>query len=364
MTRKLRTGFTTGTAAAAAAKGALMSLFNETPPNSVSVLLLTGDTIRIPIHACRIEDSRTASCSVIKDAGDDPDITHGAEIGARVTLLESDGRDQIRIVGGEGVGKITKPGLEVPPGNPAINPGPQTMIAQSIKAVLKNLNRHDAVCIEIFVPDGRRLAQKTLNARLGIIGGISILGTTGIVKPLSHDAYIATIRSGLSVARAQGHDRIVLTTGRRSERFAQAAWPDLPEECFVQIGDFFKESLEMAAKENFSRICIAVFFGKAIKMAQGIPHTHAGKSTLTLRQLGVWTRRITQNAMLAKRIDEANTAREAFYLLIDRCPEVIADVGKRVADAAHTFINTTARVRSVIFDYDGSIVFDSDRKTV
>ncbi len=361
MTRKLRTGFTTGTAAAAAAKGALLSLLNGHPPDEVTVLLLTGDTIRISMHACRVEDTRTASCSVIKDAGDDPDITHGAEIGARVTLLTRGTADQIRIVGGEGVGRITKPGLEVPPGQPAINPGPQKMIAQSVKAVLESMNRHDPVRIEIYVPEGRRLSQNTLNARLGIVGGISILGTTGIVKPLSHDAYIATIRSALSVARAQGHNRIVLTTGRRSERFAQTTWADVPDECFIQIGDFFKQSLEMASLKGFDRIWIAVFFGKAIKMAQGIPHTHAGKSALILRQLGDWTRQVTGDSMLADGIDGANTAREAFYLLIDRHPEVIAHVGKRIVASAQAFIDTTAGVRSVIFGFDGSIVFDSDR---
>jgi len=361
MTRKLKTGFTTGTAAAAAAKGALLSLVFGQPPNEVSVLLLTGDTVRIPIHDCRIEDARTASCSVIKDAGDDPDITHGAEIGARITLLEGAGPDRIRIVGGEGVGRVTKPGLEVPPGNPAINPGPRKMITRAVDTVLRHLERSAAVRVEIFVPDGRKLSERTLNARLGIVNGISILGTTGLVKPLSHDAYVATIRSALSVARAQGHDRIVLSTGRRSERFAQAEFSDLPEECFVQIGDFFKQSLEMASLKGFKWLCIAVFFGKALKMAQAIPHTHAGKSALTLRELGDWARRITKDAVLGNRIEDSNTAREAFYLLIDRHPEVIADVGKRIVSAAYEFIQTRTRVQSVVFDYDGAVVFDSEQ---
>jgi cobalt-precorrin-5B (C1)-methyltransferase len=181
------------------------------------------------------------------------------------------------------------------------------------------------------------------------------------VKPLSHDAYIATIRSAMSVARAQGHDRIVLTTGRRSERFAQTVFSDFPDECFVQIGDFFKQSLETAASKGFKRISIAVFFGKALKMAQAFPHTHAGKSTLTLRRLGNWTRQITNDAALGKRIDNANTAREAFFILIDRHPEVIAYTGKRIVAAASEFIGTISRVQSVIFDYDGKVAFDSER---
>jgi len=359
MVRKLRTGFTTGTAAAAAAKGALLSLFKGHGPDEVSVVLLTGDTITIPIHSCRIDDARNASCTVIKDAGDDPDITNGAEIGANVSLLDKRETDPVHIFGGEGVGQITKPGLEVSPGEPAINPGPRKMITRSIKSVLKDLNKNTAVSVEIFVPEGRKLSEKTLNARLGIIGGISILGTTGLVKPLSHEAYIATVQSAISVARAQGIERIVLTTGRRSERFSQALWPHLPIESFVQIGDFFKRSLEIASSKRFESICIAVFFGKAIKMAQGVPHTHAASATLTLRQLGGWTKKITEDSLFAENICDANTAREAFYLLIDRHQEVIAHVGLRIVRAARSFINTGARIQAVIFDYNGGVVFDS-----
>ena len=359
MARKLRTGFTTGTAAAAAAKGALLCLLEGCCPDDVPVVLLNGDTIIIPVHSSRIDDARNATCTVIKDAGDDPDITHGAEIGASVTLLDRMETDPVHILGGEGVGQITKPGLEVPPGEPAINPGPRKMITRSVKSVLKDLNKNTAVRVEIFVPEGRKLSEKTLNARLGIIGGISILGTTGLVTPLSHDAYIATVQSAMSVARAQGIESIVLTTGRRSERFSQVLWPHLPIESFVQIGDFFKRSLEIASSKGFESIRIAVFFGKAIKMAQGVPHTHAASSTLTLRQLGEWTKKITDDSLFAENICGANTAREAFYLLIDRYPGVIAHVGQRIVWAVRSFINTDARIQAVIFDYNGGVVFDS-----
>jgi cobalt-precorrin-5B (C1)-methyltransferase len=356
---KLRTGFTTGTAAAAAAKGALLSLFKGRRPGKVPVLLLTGDSMVIPIHSGRIHDAREASCTVIKDAGDDPDITHGAEIGARVTLLEKNESDPVGIFGGEGVGQITKPGLEMPPGEPAINPGPRKMITESVKSVLKDLDKDNAVRVEIFVPEGRRLSEKTLNTRLGIIGGISILGTTGLVKPLSHEAYIATVQSAMSVARAQGVEKIVLTTGRRSERFSQALWPGLPIESFVQIGDFFKQSLEIASAKGFESIRIAVFFGKAIKMAQGVAHTHAGSSTLTLKQLAEWTKKITDDSLFAETISDANTAREAFFLLVDRYPGVIAHVGQRIVRAARSFISTGAGIRAVIYDYNGRVSYDS-----
>ncbi len=145
------------------------------------------------------------------------------------------------------------------------------------------------------MPKGRLLAEKTLNARLGILGGISILGTTGIVRPMSHEAYEATIVSSLSVARAGGCGRVVLTTGRRSERFAQSAMPDLPEIAFIQIGDFFKISLEAAAQKGIAGITLAVLFGKAVKMAQGFAHTHAAKSDLSLAVLSEWAMEVTSD---------------------------------------------------------------------
>jgi cobalt-precorrin-5B (C1)-methyltransferase len=356
------TGFTTGTAAAAAAKGAMLNLLEGRPPSDVRICLLNGDKIRIPIHSSRIENSRTAICTVIKDAGDDPDVTHGAEIGARVTVMSHRQGDGIEIDAGLGVGTVTKPGLEVSPGEPAINPGPRKMIIASVRRVLKGAHQKMPVKVEIFAPEGEALAKKTLNARLGIIGGLSILGTTGVVKPLSHDTYIATIAAALSVARAAGLDRIVLTTGRRSERFAQAAWVELPGEAFVQIGDFFKRSMEMASARGFGAITLSVFFGKAIKMAQGIDHTHARKSRLTLDRLGAWIIEVTGDAVFAKTVQNANTARQALALLIPKYPQVIAYVGRRIVHAASGFLQTDVHVRSVIFDYQGAVLFDSDGK--
>jgi len=365
MKKKLRTGFTTGTAAAAATKAALRLIVQGRPPGEVRIRLLTGDDIIIPVHMCRLEEEGRAVCSVIKDAGDDPDVTHKAEIGARVTVVRTapgPGRDanlQITISGGEGVGRVTKPGLDVEPGQPAINPGPRQMITGAIKDVLKESGKYGSVDAEIFVPEGKKLAEKTLNARLGILGGISILGTTGIVRPMSHDAFIATIESGLSVARATGCDRVVLTTGRRSERFAQTHWPQLPQESFIQIGDFFKASLVSASKRGFDHITLAVFFGKALKMAQGVPHTHAAKSGMTMHQLAEWTHEITHDQKLSAAVLAANTARQAFDLIRNRHPEIIFYVGRRLIQAAQIFTGEDLQIRSVIFDYIGNIFFDS-----
>jgi cobalt-precorrin-5B (C1)-methyltransferase len=366
MKKKLRTGFTTGTAAAAATKGALQLILDGKKSSRVRIRLLTGDDIYIPIHHCRLKKQDSAICTVIKDAGDDPDVTHKAEIGARVSIQvagdNQPGSKPLEIVinGGEGVGRVTKPGLEVSPGHPAINPGPVKMIIQAIHDVLKNHSPNRTVQTEIFVPQGEKIAEKTLNARLGILGGISILGTTGIVRPMSHDAFIATITSALSVARASGAEKVVLTTGRRSERFAQHLWPRLAEEAFVQIGDFFKMSLEVASRQGFDKVTLAVFFGKALKMAQGVPHTHAAKASLTLDKLATWAQEITGNRELAQHILAANTARHAFDIIRQDYPGVTNHVGKQIVNSAQRFAGQDIRIQSIIFDYTGNVVFDSD----
>jgi len=361
--KELRWGFTTGTAAAAATKAALILLHTGGRPAQVSVTLLTGDEIAIAVHTCEKRDVRTAVCTVIKDAGDDPDITHGAEIGAKVTLPSGDESDEVRIIGGTGIGQVTKPGLEIEPGQAAINPGPQRMIRQSVEQVL-GPERAQGVTVEIFAPKGIELAHHTLNERLGIVGGISILGTTGIVKPLSHEAYIATIRSAMSVARAAGLSQIVLATGRRSERFAQQLWPQLPVESFVQIGDYFEKTMNMAAEYGFESVMLSVFFGKAVKMAQGTGHTHARSAQLTLAQLARWTQQITGNQNLARQVAAANTARHAFELIKGNCTSVIDKVGHEMLRSAKAFGKEQVQVQGVIFDFDGDVAFRSSELIV
>ena len=362
--QKLKSGFTTGTAAAAAAKGALTRLLENRSPAHVAVQLLNGQTIQVALNTCVLLSDRTAECTVIKDGGDDPDVTNGAVIGARVTLPGDAPRrtpaDAVVIKGGRGVGRVTKPGLEVPPGEPAINPGPRRMITQSARDVLKNHPIAGTVTVEVFVPDGEELARKTLNARLGILGGISILGTTGVVTPMSHEAYTATIEAALSVARACGQERAVLTTGRRSERYAQYLWPSLPEEAFIQIGDYFQFSLFTAAGMGFKALSIVVFFGKAVKMAQGMPHTHAAQARLSLSRLSQWVRESCGRTELAQAVECANTARQAFDMIRSSCPAVIEKVGREIIASARSFAAAPIRLRNVILDYEGGVAYDSD----
>lgn len=354
---KLRPGFTTGAAAAAAAKGALIALLTGQPPESVDIRLLTDEWLNIPLFRCAVEADQ-AEASVIKDGGDDPDVTHKAEIGARVQVFPPDAGPRIRFLAGEGVGTVTKPGLEVLPGEPAINAGPRKMIAEAVAQALGN--QKQSVAVTVFVPQGEALAQKTLNARLGILGGISILGTTGRVRPLSHAAYIATIRSGISVARAQGFDTVVMSTGRRSERYGQALFDGLPEEAFIQIGDFFRDSLQLAADAGMSEAVLTVFFGKAVKMAQGIRHTHARSAPLTLSKLAEWTLASTHDPELAAAVGRANTARHAFDLIMPDHPEVAAAVGRRMTAAARRLAGDRLAVGGVLFDYDGRVAFRED----
>lgn len=361
--RRLRSGFTTGTAAAAATKAALLAILRAATPHSVRIDFLTEGSVVIPVLRVERLSATTALATVIKDAGDDPDVTHRAEIGARVTLAPLTGSPAeapvVTIRGGKGVGRVTKPGLEMPPGEPAINAGPRRMIRQAVQQVLGKTPDPVAVDVEVFVPHGEELARRTLNARLGIVGGISILGTTGIVRPMSHEAYTATIRSALSVARASGREVVALTTGRRSERYLQMRFPDWADEQFVQIGDYFQFAMATAAEAGFRRIVLAVFFGKAVKMAMGVPHTHAARSELLLDRLADWTAALTRNQELAEAVRGANTARQAFDLLGHDQHRVLARVGQGIVGHASAFAGGKPALRGIIFDYQGHIVFDS-----
>jgi len=359
--KKLKPGFTTGAAAAAAAKAALMALLTCQPPKQVEIRFLTGETKIIPVHDLDTHSNSSASAVVIKDAGDDPDITHKAKIGAKVTLKPAS--PEVIITGGRGVGTVTKPGLEVQVGEPAINSGPRQMIEESVFQAYNQLClpfRHQ-VFVEVFVPKGEELAKKTLNRRLGILGGISILGTTGIVRPLSHDAYIATIKSGIAVARANGSQTLVFTTGRRSERYAQGFFKEFRPEAFIQTGDFFKAGLDaVKTHPGIREVIYTVFFGKAVKMALGYEHTHAAKSELTLKTLARWAGKITGDQALTRQIQECNTARHAFSYIYPGVPALLDLVGNKARGHAMGFAGDEVNIRVIILDFEGNIAFDSD----
>ena len=276
--RPLRSGYTTGACAAAAAQAAMIALLRQEAIKQVQVALPAGK-VSFKVKRCLFDRTR-ASCSVIKDAGDDPDITNGAEIWANVRWKGEPGLD---ISGGEGVGTVTKPGLEIPAGVAAINPVPRRMIERSVREAMPDSDGRGFEVI-ISVAEGEKLARRTLNPRLGIVKGISILGTTGIVIPYSVNAYKACLSQALDVAVACGCRQIVLTTGRRSEKFAQRELA-LAEECFVQAGDFIGYSLEQCARRSFAKVTIWGMMGKLSKLAAGHMYTNVSDSKVDINFL-------------------------------------------------------------------------------
>jgi cobalt-precorrin-5B (C1)-methyltransferase len=356
---KLREGFSTGTAAAAAAQGALRELLGLHCPEAVAVRLPRGGSLTIPL----LNHGRHGSWGeavVVKDAGDDPDATHGAKIGARVRLSAAGSRKALVLRGGEGVGRVTKPGLAVAVGEPAINPVPRRMLHQGLASVWQEFGapRPMQLTVEIFVLRGEEIARHTLNPRLGILGGISILGTTGLVKPFSHEAYRATIAAGLKVARAMGLTSAVLTTGGKSEAHLREQLPRLPEEAFVQMGDYLHFALRAAVNLGFTDLTVGAFFGKAVKIAQGFGHTHASRGLASLRELGRWTMEKSGDFLLAQAVARANTAREALELLPAAHSQwVVAEVGRRMLAALREHARTGPELAAVILDFNGLPLF-------
>ena len=259
----LHSGLTTGTCATAAALAAAIRLLKEEKPVEVGVLLPGGETIQVPVG---YGDGYAYS---IKEAGDDPDVTNGLEIRASVIPSET-----FEILGGEGVGTFTLPGFDCPPGSPAINKAPREMIRQNLEPFNTPLQ------VTISVPEGSDIARRTFNPRLGIEGGISIIGVSGIVKPFSEEAFIDSIRKCMTVAQASGSERVVINSGGKSERFVRALCPALPRQAFVEYGNYIGETLKMASELQFREVTLGVMLGKAVKLAAGHLDTHSRKAAM------------------------------------------------------------------------------------
>jgi len=355
--KELRQGFSTGTAAAAAAQGALRELLARPCPETVEVELPGGGSLIIPLHYHR-RNGEGGLAAVIKDAGDDPDVTNGAEIGARVRLLDDlDSKEGLVFKAGPGVGRVTKPGLVLAVGETAVNPVPRRMIRRSLTKVWQEVfpGQPMRLEVEVFVPRGEELARHTLNPRLGIVGGLSILGTTGLVKPFSHAAYRATIVASLRVAKALGIRNIVFSTGGKSESYLQELLPELPAEAFVQMGDYVRFALKTGANLQFAEITVGAFFGKALKIAQGWGHTHASRGLADLKKLGRLTGEITGDSGLAQEVARANTARQALEILLAaQARPVVAAVGERMLTALRDYAGPGPDLAAVILDFAGT----------
>ncbi len=358
--RSLRRGFSTGTAAAGAVAAALLALADGPAPRVLDVPLPGGGCLPVPVQSQQ-RTATGAEATVIKDAGDDPDVTHGAQIGVRLQVLNGNcPPGEILFRRGAGVGLVTKPGLPLPPGEPAINPVPRKIIRQVVNDWWPRLfpARPLRLQVEIFVPQGEELARQTLNPRLGILGGISILGTTGLVKPFSHQAYRATIATSLKVAQAAGLREVILSTGGRSEALARALRPDLPETALIQMGDYVQFAVRLAGRLGLRKITAAVFFGKALKIAQGMGHTHASRGEVDLPLLARWTKELTGSPALAEAVAQGNTARGALAVLLAAgAHSVVARVGERLRQSLRAFADRPLICGAMIFSSEGELLW-------
>lgn len=319
------TGLTTGTCATAATVAAVWKALDDNTPDTFPVLLPDGEILTIPARPTeRIlsADGKTvvASAFTVKDAGDDPDITNGMTIEARVTLHLSSAATSlsIHIDGGCGVGRVTLPGLGIEVGQAAINASPRRMIENSIRHLLHSLPmKANPVSIDVLisVPGGEEIARRTFNPRLGIEGGISIIGTSGIVKPFSTDAFIRSIAKSMEVARATGSPRVVINSGAKSERFVRAYYPELPPQAFVHYGNFIGETLKLADSLKLPRITLGVMIGKAVKLAEGHLDTHSRQVTMNRNFIISMAREAGCGEDVCTRIDGITLARELWDLI-------------------------------------------------
>ncbi|MEU4775817.1 cobalt-precorrin-5B (C(1))-methyltransferase [Micromonospora sp. NPDC023644] len=305
----LRTGWTTGACATAATKAALTALVTGVPQREVEIGLPAGRRVSFPVARCEVDGRSWAEAVVVKDAGDDPDVTHGAELTATVSWRDAPG---LRLDGGPGVGTVTKPGLGLPVGGPAINETPRRMIGQAVAEVV-DLSEV-GVRVVVSVPRGEIMARKTTNRRLGILGGISILGTTGVVRPFSTASWRASVVQAVHVMAAQGERTVVLCTGGRTERAARALLPELPEVCFVEVGDFTGAAVTAAVGDGMTGVVFVGMAGKLAKLAAGILMTHYTRSKVDLSLLGAVTAEAGGDAALVAAVTEANTGRHAYEL--------------------------------------------------
>jgi cobalt-precorrin-5B (C1)-methyltransferase len=355
--RSLRTGYTTGTCAAAATKAALSALVSGNKLPKVNVSLPKDKHIVIDIAWIKFVDERSVTASVIKDGGDDPDVTNGAEIWSTVSLLESS--NKIMIDGGIGVGRVTKPGLGLEIGKAAINPTPLKMINQAIGEILEKQQKNRyGLSILISVPKGEEIAKRTDNPRLGIIGGISILGTTGIVIPYSTASFAASIRQSIDVSIAMGSDSVILTTGGRSEDFARSIFGNsVADHAYIQIGDFIGFSIKQCAIKKIKKAYVIGFIGKLTKMAMGVKQTHVKGSNVDMNFLATLAIRCGANNDLVKKIKLANTARHVGELIDQSGLSMFYDV---LCEEVYNHLSKDSpsdlQIKIILLDFTGKVI--------
>jgi cobalt-precorrin-5B (C1)-methyltransferase len=347
----LRRGWTTGACATAAAKAAYVALLTGSFPDPVEITLPAGKQVSFALaHQTLCDDHATAG--IVKDAGDDPDVTHGALILA--TVRRDKPGNGVTFRAGSGVGTVTKPGLPVGIGEPAINPVPRTMMRNAIAEVAQSLSASGDVIIEISIPDGEKIAQKTMNPRLGILGGLSILGTTGIVIPYSCSAWIASIHEGIDVARALGLTHIAGATGSTSEA-AVARLYQLTDSALIDMGDFVGGMLKYIRAHPVPRVTIAGGFAKMSKLAQGRLDLHSARSQLNMAELSELASTLGASPELQKQILLSNTAMETLQLTSQQHIPLAQAVASQAREVAtRVLAGTDIALDVVVIDREGT----------
>ncbi|WP_341760227.1 cobalt-precorrin-5B (C(1))-methyltransferase [Candidatus Endowatersipora endosymbiont of Watersipora subatra] len=357
---KLKRGWTTGACATAATKAALTALITRQFPNPVSITLPKGESPNFSLCYEKL-NVNGAYAGIVKDAGDDPDVTHGATIIAHVIPLPS--RSGIVFKAGLGVGTITKSGLPLPPGEPAINPVPRQMIQNTIKELCNDHQLAPDFQVTITVPGGKEIAKKTWNPRLGIIGGISILGTTGVVHPFSCSAWIHSIRYGIDVARSEGFEHVIAATGSTSEITAQSYY-HLPETAIIDMGDFAGGLLKYLHTNPIPRLTIALGFAKAIKFAKGALDLHSGRSQVDLEWLleiitSIAPERVNQN--FKNQIFSANTIAEILKITQNLQIELPQTIARLCHETAQSILrDAPISVEIIITNRQGEMIAQYD----
>lgn len=318
----LRSGYTTGACATAASKAALLGLLGRDIPSLIPIRFPNGETLSLPVVDVQLGEE-SVSAIVVKDAGDDPDVTHGHRI---VSTIRFSSHPGIHFLQGEGVGKVTLPGLGLEIGEPAINKVPRQMMEQELSALYQG-----GLDVTISVPDGRELAKRTFNPKLGIVDGISIIGTSGIVRPFSSEAFVEAIRREIEVAQALGCTHLVINSGAKSERYLKIEFPDLLPQAFVHFGNFIGETLRIADELHIPEVTMGIMIGKAVKLAEGFLDTHSKKVVMNkafLKQLAIKSRcsqealALIENLTLARELWEHLSEADAslfFTELLDNC---------------------------------------------
>lgn len=345
---QLGSGRTTGACAAAGVKASLLFLTQNRRATSVEIVALDGTRLEIPIASVERIDERSIRAEVIKDSGDDPDITNGATIVTTVRLIEGEG---IKFVGGAGVGRVTKAGLSVPIGEPAINPGPR----QLIRNVIDEFEGIGGLEVTISIPNGEELAKRTLNPTLGIEGGLSIIGTTGVLRPMSEDAFKRSLVPQIDVALAEGFKALVFVPGKIGERIALEK--NIPRGAIVQTSNFIGYMLEAAVDRNVERVMLLGHIGKLAKVAAGVFHTHNRVGDGRLEVMAAYAAAEGLNRDAVKKILEANTTEEAIAIInsneLDRVYDVIA---ARASTRAKRYVFGRLTVGTVLASMDGKIL--------